>query len=128
VRPSSIWRLFATVVLVSLLAACSSESAPSPTAHATDRSSKGTVTGTARIFGGPIMTVSHFAAVGHPASNVTVGIRGGSGVEVLTPTGADGRFSVALAPGTYTLECSSGGAFTIRAGQTTSIDCQFDLA
>jgi hypothetical protein len=105
-----------------VLASCSSPTGPSgPT---------GTLTGTLQAVGGPPLGVSPRALSGHVTlrrSNAMTGIT----------VGANGRFSVPVAVGTYTVsarspqyeggtaDCHASGPVTVAKGVTSSveIDC-----
>jgi len=68
------------------------------------------------------------APSGRPLAGAIVRVHGGSGFETTTTSDSGGRFTFALEPGVYTLECARGAthSFTIGAGQTVAINCQID--
>ena len=106
-----------------LLASCSSPDAPpGPT---------GTLTGTLQSVGGP-------SGVGPRALSGQVTLHGSNGRRSIISVGANGRFSVPVPVGTYTVsgqspqyeggaaDCKASGPVTVTKGLTSSVkvDCQ----
>ena len=115
--------LLAVMAAGMTLASCSSPDAPpGPT---------GTLTGTLQAVGGP-------SGVGPRALSGHVTLHGPNGRRAIISVGANGRFSVPVPVGTYTVsgqspqyeggtaDCKASGPVTVTKGLTSSvkIDCQ----
>jgi hypothetical protein len=86
----------------------------------------GTVTGVARVYGGPMMPDGHMAANGNPGQGITVtAVRQGKVVASMV-TGVDGAFRFSLQPGSYLVRGCDDITVTVAAGSVTRQDlsCQ----
>ncbi len=106
------------------LSACSGSVVPPTPAQTSGPTATGTLVGTTHLYGGPLNPVTKQPAMtGEVVANQTVRVRRGSRFEVAVASDFAGQFRVVLNPGTYVLECGGGKPFTIKAGQTLSLDC-----
>ena len=98
----------AAVVAACVLAGCGGSNAPAT----------GTLNGAAHVFGG-----ADGQGVGAPAGGVEVDAISPASVATKAVSGADGRWSLTLAPGVYVLSaCGQQVPVTVRAGQVTHHD------
>ncbi len=117
--------------MAALLSGCTGQASPAPPTPGLTASTPttGTLSGTARMYGGPVNPTTHQASMtGQPARGVVVPVRAGSKVVATGMTGEGGQFSISLTPGRYTLACGTGESFTIVVGQTLSLDCDLVVA
>ena len=140
--------LFAALVLVSSLTACSGPTgtgATAPTAGmgatastagavATAPSSSpavaptGAIAGTTRLWGGPVNPATKKSAMnGQAVPGYVVPVLSGTTTVASGISDEAGRFRIALAPGHYVLGCSPSTRFTIVAGATVTLDCQINV-
>ena len=114
-------RVIVAVLLVVALGGCASAGHGSN--HNTTTAHSGSVAGIVRLYGGPA-TAHGQAMKGTPESGYEVRVMGG-GHEIASSTSdKDGRFSINLPPGSYTLAgCGVTTAVVVRAGSVTHHDC-----
>jgi hypothetical protein len=90
--------------------------------------SNGTLTGTARLYGGPLNSqTGKMAMNGNPSPNTDVRVLQGSAVAASSKTNESGVFTFHLAPGHYSLDCSGGIPVTIVSGVTVEADCPMPI-
>jgi len=122
-------RRYVAAVMLLTLAGCASRSRVASNS-ASDRSgvvastapADGTVSGVARMYGGPMMPDGHMAANGNPGQSITVtAVRQGKDVASMV-TGADGKFHFVLLPGSYVIRGCTDVTITVAAGSRTQED------
>ena len=89
-----------------------------------------TVSGTVRIYGGPMMPNGKMAANGNPMQAVApVVVKKAGLVLKRSTTTAQGRFSLSLPAGTYVISagCSQPATVVLRAGENVTRDLACDV-
>jgi len=129
----SVRRSLAALVTLGALAGCGSRSTDAGNSAsgrsgvvASTAAATGTVTGVARVYGGPMMPDGHMAANGSPGQGISVtAVRQGKVVASMV-TGADGVFRFSLPPGSYAIRGCDEVAITVAAGSSIRADlsCQ----
>ena len=116
------------LVIVGALTACASRSTDAGTA-ASDRSgvvstaaADGTVTGVARLYGGPPLLNGHMAADGNPYFGLPLTATQNGQPIASTVTGSDGGYRFTLAPGSYVITGCADAAVVVVAGQIARQD------
>ena len=134
-RPQ-VQKWLAAAVTVVALAGCASRSTPAVNS-ASDRrgigsepaptaGADGTVTGVARVYGGPMMSNGSMAANGNPGQGIKVTAVRQEKVVASTVTGADGGFHFSLPPGSYVIRGCDDVTIAVATGAVTQADlsCQ----
>jgi hypothetical protein len=117
----------AVLVMVAALATAVSlgamrGSGPAPTGASAGLPTAGTVSGRVLQYGGPLTPDGRQALNGAPAPGVVVAATQRGEVVAKTTAGADGGYSLALAPGTYTITGCDPTSVVVTAAATTSAD------
>lgn len=103
------------VVLLWLVVSCGHPSA-----------AKGTISGLVRVYGGPATVVGGkvtMALNGSPSAGQTVTASRGGKIVATTTTDKNGRFSLTVRPGDYTVTaCAPGVNTAVRTEQTTHVE------
>jgi hypothetical protein len=83
-----------------------------------------TITGFVRLYGGPASpTTGQGVLTGAPTPGQVVhASQDGKAVATAT-SGADGRFTLTVPQGSYTLDCSDTNGVTVGAGTVAHVDC-----
>lgn len=92
-------------------------------------SGDGTVSGVVHVYGGPSdPATGQPANTGQPTAGQEVVIVDGKGDRTTATSDPSGRYELSLPPGDYTLMCGSDPTFTVRSGETTTLDCELAVA
>ena len=122
-------RTYVAAVMLLTLAGCASRSTVAGNS-ASDRSgvvaatasADGTLTGVARMYGGPATSDGRMALNGNPGQGITVtAVRQGTIVASMV-TGADGAFRFSLPAGSYVIRGCADMAITVAEGSTIHED------
>ena len=111
-----------------MLTGCSSTPGPAQTHAVSSTPVSGTLTGTVRVYGGPMNPATgKQAANGRPGQDWQVKVLSGTQVVATQSSDAQGRFAIKLTPGNYTLNCSGSTPVTIKAGTRVVVECNVDV-
>jgi hypothetical protein len=94
----------------------------SPSASALSVGTVGTVTGVARMDGGPMMPDGKMADDGNPGSGITLTATQNGRPLASMVTGSDGRYRFTLAPGSYVVTGCADATIVVVAGQVDHQD------
>ena len=98
-------------------------SSPVASSSASGRSDgTGTVTGVARVYGGPAKANGQMAVDGDPGVGTTLTATQNGRPEASVVTGADGSFLFTLAPGSYVVTGCADATVVVVAGQVDHQD------
>jgi hypothetical protein len=117
-------------VPVSLAGCSSSPASPTdaPPSALSSSAAPGTLSGMARLYGGPVDPATGKQALnGEPSPRTKVTVRKGNATVATTTTDSLGRFSFTLAPGAYVLVCGSEVPFALATGQALNLDCPMQV-
>ena len=124
------------MVGVVALSACASAGAASPGTASSGKSpvsrapAPATVSGTVRIYGGPMLPNGKMAANGNPMQAVApVVVKQAGRVLTRSSTTAQGHYRLSLPAGTYVISagCSQPATVVLGAGETLTRDLQCDV-
>ena len=120
-------RAAAFVLAATALAGCASGARVTPLVSTSSALAR--VSGTVRVYGGPMKPDGTMAANGNPMAMVPVVVKQAGRVIKRSSTNAHGQFSLALPAGTYVISagCLQPATVVLVAGQHLARDLQCDV-
>jgi hypothetical protein len=129
VTGAGVRKWLALAVTLGALAGCASRSTDASNSAsdlsgvvASTAPADGTVTGVARMYGGPMMPDGKMADDGNPGSGVTLTATQNGRPVASMVTGSDGGYRFTLAPGSYVVTGCADATIVVVAGQVDHQD------